>query len=73
MFLTKKVPEYEQYLKKEYSDVYDSSKLKLEKLMLERKSKFELKEHEKQRQEEEKKAKGIIKSKRKLDEPDEDE
>lgn len=49
MFLTKKVPEFEQFLKKEYSDSYDSSKLKLEKLLLERKTKYELKEHEKQR------------------------
>lgn len=47
MFLTKKVPEYEQWLKKEYSEGYDAAKLKLEKTLLEKKTKHELKEHEK--------------------------
>jgi hypothetical protein len=37
MFLTKKVPEYEAYLKREYSHAYDSNKLKLEKFILKRK------------------------------------
>lgn len=60
MFLTKKVPEYEAFLKREYSEVYDPSKLKLEKLILEKKQKSEEKELAKRKEEEEKKARGII-------------
>ena len=60
MFLTKKVPEYEQYLKREYSEAYDSGRMRLEKLIEEKKNKCEDSERRKCREEEEKKAKGII-------------
>ena len=46
MFLTKKVPAFEQFLKKEFDMAYDKSQLVLDKALKQMKDKCELKEHE---------------------------
>lgn len=61
MFLTKKVPMFEQFLKKEYDRSYEKEKLRLKQRLLEKKEKSEQKELDKQQQEEEKKSKVLKK------------
>ena len=53
MFLTKKVPLFEQFLKKEFDEVFDKHNMRLAKHMQQKKERSERKEKDKQDNEEE--------------------